>query len=84
MKVSINTTHENAEIKVTDNGSGIDKEHLKNIFTMFYQADDSSTGTGLGLYIVNEAVEKLQGKIIVDSKLGEGTTFTVLIPNKNN
>jgi signal transduction histidine kinase len=84
LKVSINTTHENAEIKVTDNGSGIDKEHLKNIFTMFYQADDSSTGTGLGLYIVNEAVEKLQGKIIVDSKLGEGTTFTVLIPNKNN
>ncbi len=81
LKVSINTSRENAEIKVIDNGSGINKEDLKNIFTMFYQSDDSSKGTGLGLYIVNEAVEKLQGKITVDSTLGEGTTFTVVIPN---
>ena len=81
LKVSINATYENVEIKVMDNGSGIDKEDIKNIFTMFYQADDSSNGTGLGLYIVNEAIEKLKGKITVDSKLGEGTSFTVVIPN---
>jgi signal transduction histidine kinase len=50
---------------------------------MFFQAKSDSKGSGLGLYIVHEAVEKLGGKINVDARLGEGTTFTVLIPNQN-
>ncbi len=81
LKVLINASHKEAEIKVIDNGTGIDKDELKSIFKMFYQASKTAKGTGLGLYIVSEAVKKLGGTIKVDSVLTEGTTFTVLIPN---
>ena len=81
LKVLINVTNKEAEIKVMDNGTGIEENNLQNIFTMFYQADNTSKGTGLGLYIVSEAVKKLGGAIKVDSGLTEGTIFTVLIPN---
>ena len=48
---------------------------------MFFRATDRSEGAGLGLYIVKEAVEKLGGKIHVQSKPEEGTTFILTIPN---
>ncbi len=82
LKVCINATGSEAEIKVIDNGSGIAKDDLDHIFTRFYQADNSFKGSGLGLYIVNEAVEKLGGTIHIDSEVKVGTTFTVLIPNR--
>ncbi len=81
LKVFINVTYKEAEIKVIDNGPGIEQDHLDQIFTMFYQVNSTSTGTGLGLYIVNEAVEKLKGTVKIESTLGEGTAFTVIIPN---
>jgi signal transduction histidine kinase len=81
LKVFINVTYKEAEIQVIDNGPGIEPDHLGQIFTMFYQVNSTSTGTGLGLYIVNEAVEKLKGTIKIESKLGEGTSFKVIIPN---
>ena len=70
-----------AIISVTDNGIGIDKAHLKHIFKMFYRADEGSKGSGLGLYIVKETLDKLKGDIEVKSILHEGTTFTVTIPS---
>jgi signal transduction histidine kinase len=48
---------------------------------MFFRATERSEGAGLGLYIVKETIEKLQGSITVDSTMGEGTVFTIRIPN---
>jgi signal transduction histidine kinase len=49
---------------------------------MFYRASDQSEGSGLGLYIVKNAVEKLGGKVRVESELGRGTTFKITLPNR--
>jgi signal transduction histidine kinase len=48
---------------------------------MFYRASDRSAGSGLGLYIVKNAVEKLGGEIKIKSIFGEGTTFAISLPN---
>ena len=68
-------------IKVMDNGIGIEKEHMQSIFDLFYRANAASKGTGIGLYIVKETVDKLLGSIEVDSTYGNGTTFTVCFKN---
>ena len=49
---------------------------------MFFRGTSNSVGTGLGLFIVKEAVEKLKGEIKVTSKLNEGTTFMIQLPKK--
>jgi signal transduction histidine kinase len=67
-------------IEVEDNGTGIAKQYQEKIFNMFFRASTQSEGTGLGLYIVGEAVVKLQGKIKVFSEVGKGSTFTVTLP----
>jgi len=68
------------QIEVEDNGTGIDKIYQPNIFDMFFRATEDSSGSGLGLYIVKETMEKLGGKISFVSEIDKGTTFTVLIP----
>jgi signal transduction histidine kinase len=68
------------KIVITDNGMGIQKDLLKNIFEMFYRANLLSEGTGLGLYLVKIAVEKLGGTIAIDSEERAGTTVTIFIP----
>lgn len=64
-----------------DNGIGISPDYIRKIFDMFFRATDRSEGAGLGLYIVKETIDKLRGEIIVDSAIGEGTTFRLTIPN---
>jgi PAS domain S-box-containing protein len=71
-----------AEIVIEDNGKGIAEKHLDKVFNMFYRASQENVGSGLGLYIVKEAVGKLEGSIHVNSVLDQGTKFTVLIPNQ--
>jgi signal transduction histidine kinase len=68
-----------ATIIISDNGEGIDEEQQPKIFSMFYRGTTRSTGSGLGLYLVKETVEKLGGSITLSSKLGHGTTFTVVL-----
>ena len=72
------------EIRITDNGIGIEKERLDKIFDRFYQVDGSHTrereGTGIGLSLTKELVELHKGKIEVDSEYGKGTTFKILLP----
>ena len=68
---------ETAIFKVTDNGIGIKQEYLRNIFDMFFRATDSNYGSGLGLYITKEAVQKMGGQIMVESVYGEGTEFII-------
>jgi PAS domain S-box-containing protein len=81
VKVSIAIDTEKAIITVKDNGEGILPNYLDRIFEMFIRATSNSTGSGLGLYIVKEVLEKLQGTITVSSKLGKETEFVVVIPN---
>ncbi|MEM6359722.1 MAG: MASE1 domain-containing protein [Bacteroidota bacterium] len=70
-----------AKITVTDNGKGIPKKHLKNVFKMFYRATEDNAGSGLGLYIVKETIDKLRGSVNLDSQLAKGTTVTIEVPN---
>jgi signal transduction histidine kinase len=76
------------EISVTDTGIGIDKEQLNCIFEAFRQIDQGSTrrysGTGLGLAITQSLVKLMHGKIFVESELGIGSTFRVILPKNNN
>ena len=67
-------------IEVTDNGQGIKKELQSEVFNMFYRANERSSGSGLGLYIVRYAVEKLNGTIQLKSKEMSGTKISVYIP----
>lgn len=73
-----------AVITVTDNGIGIDPQRLPRIFDRFYQVDDTAhrnyEGTGIGLALVKELVEILQGKIMVSSEVNKGTSFRVELP----
>lgn len=69
------------EISIEDNGQGIAKDNIPKIFDMFYRASPTTEGTGLGLYIVQEALAKINGIITVDSELGKGSTFKVLLEN---
>jgi signal transduction histidine kinase len=67
-------------LEIGDNGIGIDKKHLSRIFEMFFRATDRAQGSGLGLYIAHETVNRLYGKIHVDSEFGRWTHFVVTIP----
>ena len=66
-------------VNISDNGPGIDKKHLTKVFDMFYRANKSSTGTGLGLYLVKDALNKMKGTIQIESEKGIGTTFDIFI-----
>jgi signal transduction histidine kinase len=67
-------------IEVEDNGIGIEPQFQERIFEMFFRATKKSQGSGIGLYIVREAVQKLGGKISVQSVLGQGTLFRIELP----
>jgi signal transduction histidine kinase len=79
---SLKQLEKSIEIKVSDNGEGISSKSLPKIFEMFYRGTSTSIGTGLGLYITKEILNKLNGTIFVTSELGLGTTITINIPNE--
>lgn len=69
-----------AIIRIADNGSGIPPDKMDQIFNPFYTTKEPGKGTGLGLFIVKQVVEKNRGTISVESDLGVGTTFTLKFP----
>ncbi len=69
-----------AIIKIVDNGSGIPKDKIGQIFNPFFTTKEPGKGTGLGLFIVRQVVERNHGTIAVDSEDGVGTTFTLTFP----
>ena len=73
----------NVSVRISDNGCGIAEENLKHIFEPFFTTK-GSYGTGLGLSITYGIVSKLGGDIKVQSELGKGTTFTVILPIRTN
>ncbi len=78
--ITIQVTLQFAEISIADNGIGIINEHLEKIFTQFFKSKNHH-GSGLGLFIVKEALNKINGRIAVTSDLDHGTTFKITIPN---
>jgi two-component system NtrC family sensor kinase len=68
------------EIKVSDTGCGIPEEHLSRLFTPFFTTKPPGKGTGLGLSIVYGIIKMHRGQIAVESRVGEGTTFTITLP----
>ena len=81
IKIATRITHDYCEISIADNGIGIEEEYKDKIFDLFFRATDKANGTGLGLFIVRDTVQRLNGSITVNSVVGQGTTFFVKIPN---
>jgi len=81
VKIEIYVNEIGVTIEVSDNGKGISQEYLSKIFEMFFRASEDSYGSGLGLYITKQVVEKLQGKIVVESIFNEGTSFKIWLPH---
>jgi signal transduction histidine kinase len=81
VEIHVDVSETSADILIRDNGIGIDKENQGKVFNMFYRVSTKSLGSGLGLYIVKEAVEKLNGVIQLESETGKGTKFSIRLPN---
>lgn len=79
IKVNVNT--DKLLVTISDNGPGIPEEIIENIYNPFFTTRE--TGTGLGLYIVSVEVDKIDGTISIDSKLGVGTKFHLVIPKSD-
>ncbi|MCK5643801.1 MAG: ATP-binding protein, partial [Gammaproteobacteria bacterium] len=81
-RITIRTARRDTDVAlcVEDNGIGMDKGVLKNIFTPFFTTKDVNEGTGLGLAVVHGIVDSHSGSITVDSAVGRGTRFEVLLP----
>ncbi|MGF9695924.1 sensor histidine kinase [Paenibacillus sp. MABNR03] len=82
--LTLYAVHNKAELTVKDNGTGIEPEHLPHIFERFYRTSSSRSrkegGAGLGLAITRSIIESHGGSITVTSKVGSGTTFTIVLP----
>lgn len=81
LKVDVTVNAASTQLIFRDNGIGIKREHLRKIFDMFYRATERSQGSGLGMYIVKQAVDKLKGTIHVKSTFGKGTEIKIILPN---
>jgi two-component system sensor histidine kinase VicK len=84
VKITARARHDKAIIDVSDNGSGIPKEHLSKLFDRFYKVNDRSTpdyrGSGLGLSIARALVQAMDGSIDLESEEGNGTRVTFTVP----
>ena len=82
--VTVDSDHKDAKITVSDTGIGIDESHFSKLFHRFYRVDKArdrgAGGTGLGLAIVRQIILLHKGTIGVKSKVGEGTSFIVMLP----
>lgn len=81
VRIKVKTSPVNVLITISDNGTGIHEKHIHKIYEMFYRGTEKSTGSGIGLYIVKEIIDKLKGNIQIQSDPGKGTTFIIDIPN---
>jgi PAS domain S-box-containing protein len=84
IKVSLEGNDREVTVGISDSGVGIAAEDISHLFQKFYRIDNSAIrtigGTGLGLYLCRRVVEQLNGRIWVESKLGEGSTFRFSLP----
>jgi two-component system, NtrC family, sensor kinase len=80
LRTGINSAHDGVEIEVRDDGSGIAAEVLPHIFEPFETTKDEGKGVGLGLAISHSIIERHHGRIDVQSEVGKGTSFTLVLP----
>jgi signal transduction histidine kinase len=80
--VRLRSTQTGASMDVIDSGTGIAKENLERIFEPFFSTKAPGKGTGLGLFVSRDIVEKLGGTLTAESKLGEGSRFRIYIPSQ--
>ena len=83
--LTLKVSQEDYDIVVTvqDTGKGIEKQNVDKVFNPFFTTKDPGAGTGLGLSIAYHIISKLGGRIILDTKEGAGTTFTIVLPAAN-
>ena len=79
-ETQISADNKNEIIRVIDTGCGIPAEDMNKIFDPFFTTRDKSKGTGLGLAVSYGIIQRHNGKVSVESKVGSGTTFTIEIP----
>jgi PAS domain S-box-containing protein len=84
VEIIVKTSPVNAIISIRDNGTGIHEKHMPKIYDMFYRGTEKSKGSGIGLYIVKEIIDKLKGSIHLHTVPQKGCTFTVDLPNYIN
>ncbi|MEM1408449.1 MAG: HAMP domain-containing sensor histidine kinase [Bacteroidota bacterium] len=82
--IDVQVMPDHCQITVQDNGIGIKEEYLNKIYQIFYRADENAKGSGLGLYIAKNILDRLGGKIKVSSVHGKGSCFMVSLPNLVN
>ena len=84
VRVTCQATADGVSIEVADSGIGIPRDDLPRVFERFYRVDKARSrelgGTGLGLSIVKHLVQSIGGQITVESRLGAGSQFTVVLP----
>lgn len=80
IRIEVETHADKALISIRDNGIGIEKKYMPEIGKMFFRATEKSEGSGLGMYIVMQAIERLGGSILIDSESGHGTSIRITLP----
>lgn len=80
LSIKIKILKRKASLVFEDNGIGISEEYLGKVFDMFYRATEQSDGSGLGMYIVKQSIDRLGGTIDIQSNLGEGTKISIDLP----
>ncbi|HWA34189.1 MAG TPA: HAMP domain-containing sensor histidine kinase [Cyclobacteriaceae bacterium] len=82
IKIKVSVLSSSCEISILDNGIGISHESQDKIFKPFYRGSEKSQGPGIGLYIAREAIEKIGGRISVDSRQHLGSKFFLWVPSQ--
>lgn len=80
VKVLVQNAQDGCKIAISDNGIGISDKSINKVFDMFYRGSSAVAGTGLGLYICKEIINRMGGSIAVKSAPGTGSTFTIHLP----
>lgn len=83
LEVSLRHSAQKHSIAIRDNGLGISKKYLDRIFDMFFRANENYPGSGLGLYIAKNLIEKLSGRLYIQTEPGKGTMVTIELPANN-
>lgn len=82
--LSVSTSYSNNDVRlrISDNGSGMTEEQKAKVFQPFYTNKKNNQGTGLGLAVSHGIVQAHGGRIEIDSTIGKGTTFTIILTKK--
>ena len=81
IRIKAVSTDEQLTVIIEDNGIGIEPKYHSRVFEMFFRLSGKISGSGIGLYIVKEIIEKMQGTITIDGEPEKGTTFTIKLKN---